>query len=112
MKFVSKRLIEIRESLGINKAQAAKMLKMSAMGYGRYEKGEREPSYQSVCFIAKKFGTSSDYLYGLTDNPKDASITITLSEDPQLYYLVDAIKKNPTLANRLLTYSKELSHLK
>ena len=88
------------------------MLKMSAMGYGRYEKGEREPSYQSVCFIAKTFGTSSDYLYGLTDNPKNASITITISEDPELYYLVDTLRKNPTLTNRLLAYSKELAHPK
>ena len=48
MNFVPERLINLRNSFGINKAEAARRLNMSAMGYGRYEKGEREshPSRQ------------------------------------------------------------------
>ncbi|MBQ9644600.1 MAG: helix-turn-helix transcriptional regulator [Lachnospiraceae bacterium] len=38
--------------LGITRAEAARRLNMSAMGYGRYEKGERTPSYQTVSYIA------------------------------------------------------------
>ena len=53
MNFCPERLVEVRTSLNINKAEAARRLNISAMAYGRYEKGEREPSYQSVCFIAR-----------------------------------------------------------
>lgn len=46
MHFCPERLIQVRESLHINKAEAARRLNLSAMAYGRYERGEREPSYQ------------------------------------------------------------------
>ena len=77
MKFKAERIIQIREQLGMNKAEAARKLNMSAMGYGRYENGQREPSFQTVCFIATTFNTTSDYLYGLTDDPSPSTITIS-----------------------------------
>lgn len=52
MNFCPERLVEVRTSLNINKAEAARRLNISAMAYGRYEKGEREPSYQSVFYCA------------------------------------------------------------
>lgn len=45
MNFCPERLIQLRTSLNINKAEAARQLNISAMAYGRYERGEREPSY-------------------------------------------------------------------
>ena len=48
MNFCPERLIQLRTSLNINKAEAARQLNISAMAYGRYERGEREPSYQSA----------------------------------------------------------------
>ena len=41
--------------MNISKAEAARQLNISAMTYGRYEKGEREPSYPSVSYIAQIF---------------------------------------------------------
>ena len=66
MKFSPERLIQLRTSLQITKAEAARRLNISPMAYGRYEKGEREPSYQSVCFIAQTFHCNVDFLYGLS----------------------------------------------
>ena len=63
MNFYPERLIEVRTSLKITKAEAARRLNISAMAYGRYEKGEREPSYQSVCYIAQTFNCNIDFLY-------------------------------------------------
>ena len=57
MNFCPDRLIKIRTELGITKSEAARQLNMSAMGYGRYENGDRTPSYQTISFIAQKFGT-------------------------------------------------------
>lgn len=42
MHFCPERLIQVRESLHINKAEAARRLNLSAMAYGRYERGERD----------------------------------------------------------------------
>ena len=52
MHFCPERLIQVRESLHINKAEAARRLNLSAMAYCRYERGEREPSYQYAFYIA------------------------------------------------------------
>ncbi len=109
MKFKAERLIQIREKLGMNKAEAARKLNMSAMGYGRYENGQREPSFQTVCFIASKFNTTSDYLYGLTDDPSPSTITISSSENPELFSFVNSLQKDKDLEKRLLTYFSKLT---
>ena len=70
MNFCPERLIQLRTSLNINKAEAARQLNISAMAYGRYERGEREPSYQSACFIAQTFHCNVDFLYGISDQMK------------------------------------------
>lgn len=105
MQFKCERLKKIRESLGINKAEAARRLNMSAMGYGRYENGQREPSFQTVSFIAQVFGTSSDYLYGITDKEKTESITLTSDDNPKFYELVNLCVNNKDLCDRLIAYS-------
>lgn len=108
MEFRNERLILIRETLGINKAEAARRLNMSAMGYGRYEKGEREPSYQTVCFIADVFGTTSDYLYGISDTTTTKTMTVSSETDPELFELVKAMKADPGLIRRLSAYASKI----
>lgn len=107
MKFCPERLIQVRTALNIKKAEAARRLNISAMAYGRYEKGEREPSYQSVCHIAQTFNCNIDFLYGNSDEMK-ADYIIVSSKESELYSLIEIIKKNRSLENRLLAYAKEL----
>ncbi|MBO4680078.1 MAG: helix-turn-helix transcriptional regulator [Lachnospiraceae bacterium] len=109
MKFKAERLITIREQLGLNKAEAARRLNMSAMGYGRYENGQREPSFQTVCFIASTFNTTSDYLYGLTDDSSPSTITISSSENPELFSILNSLQNDKKLEKRLLAYYKKLT---
>lgn len=109
MEFKPERLILLRNGLGLNKAEAARKLNMSAMGYGRYESGEREPSFQTISFIAQVFGTTTDYLYGKTDNPQRDIITISSGDDPELFALVQAYQNNDDTARRLLTYLRKLN---
>ena len=108
MHFRPDRLTSVRKSLGLNKAQAARCLNMSAMGYGRYESGEREPSFQIVSFIAQAFGTTSDFLYGLSDNQTVNTITISVDDNPELFELVTALKNNQELVARMLAYLKRI----
>lgn len=109
MKFQNNRLIQIRESLGINKSEAARRLNMSAMGYGRYESGSREPSFQTVSFIADIFGTTTDFLYGETEEVSRNSITISADKNPEMFRLFEAINNNADLARRLLAYLSSLN---
>lgn len=106
MNFVPERLISLRESMGINKAEAARRLNMSAMGYGRYENGDREPSFQTVSFIAQTFNSSTDYLYGLSKSKEPISVTVSSVDEPELFMLVESARNDEELLKRLLAYAK------
>ncbi len=107
MKFCPERLIQVRTKLNIKKAEAARRLNLSAMAYGRYERGEREPSYQTACFIAQTFQCNIDFLYGISDEMKADYILISKEETPEIYWLVEKMRKNEDLTNRLLAYVKQ-----
>ncbi len=92
MEFMPERLIAAREKLGLNKAEAAKLLGMTAMGYGRYEHGERVPSYQILQFIAEEFGVSYDYLVGAKKTPAPDRLVVDKKEDPELFALVKGLR--------------------
>ena len=108
MKFQPGKLKAIREQLGITKAEAARRLNMSAMGYGRYESGEREPSFQTVSFIAQQFGTSVEYLYGKTETSNPSSVTISAEQNPELFELIQNCLTDEQTAKRLLSYFKKI----
>ena len=108
MNFCPERLIQLRESLNINKAEAARRLNISAMAYGRYEKGDREPSYQTVSFIAQTFQCNIDFLYGISDDISIDCIQISSCDSPDLYALVECIQDDPALQKRLLVYAQQL----
>ena len=112
MEFSPERLTELRTALKITRAEAARMLNMSAMGYGRYEKGERTPSFQTVSYIAQIFNTSIDYLYGLSDEKAPGSIIVCSADDPDLFLLLQIVQKNKGMVSRLLEYAKEINKYK
>ncbi len=108
MNFCADRLASLRTQLGITKAEAARRLNMSAMGYGRYEKGERVPSFQTVSFIAQAFGTSADYLYGKTDDPCIKNVTIDYDQNPALFDMVQTYLNDEKKARLMFAYFKKL----
>ncbi len=107
--FLPERLKKIREDRGLNKAEAARLLGLSKMGYLRYESADRTPSYQTIVFMAQKLGTSPDYLIGKTEDSEPKELVISKSDDPILFELITDMvdKKNPA-RNRLLAYYKKL----
>ena len=108
MHFHPERLLQLRTSLNINKAEAARRLNISAMAYGRYEKGEREPSYQTVCFIAQTFHCNIDFLYGNSEKMEEDYVIVSSSETPELYALVTLLKEKHGMERRLLAYAQKL----
>lgn len=108
MNFCPERLIKVRTAMHITKAEAARRLNLSAMAYGRYEKGEREPSYQSVCFIAQTFHCNIDFLYGISDEMSAEYIIISRSKSPELYALLLKLDKDADMQERVLSYAQKL----
>lgn len=108
MNFYPERLIQLRKSLNINKAEAARRLNISAMAYGRYENGQRHPSYQYVSFIAQTFHCNIDFLYGLSDVMEADTITVNRSDSPELYSLLAEMQDNSDFEKRILAYAEKL----
>ena len=105
--FLPERLKKIREDRGLNKAEAARLLGLSKMGYLRYESADRTPSYQTIVFMALKLGTSPDYLTGKTKDSEPMEFIISKSDDPVLFELIiDMIelKKDYILINLNLCF--------
>ena len=61
------RLRDIREDLDLTQVKIAAFLGRTQQTYSRYEKGDAQMSYQTLCRLADYFGTSVDYLLGRTD---------------------------------------------
>lgn len=64
------RLISIRKSRNLTQKQVYEAIGMSAIGYQRYEYGDREPSFQKLLALANYFDVSLDYLVGRSDDPR------------------------------------------
>lgn len=66
----SERLVALRTSRGLTQKQVYQGVSMSALGYQRYEYGEREPAFQKLIALADFFDVSLDYLVGRSDIPE------------------------------------------
>ena len=64
MKF---RLKELRKARGISQVKLAMDLGMNQNTISRYENGEREADYKTLCLLADYFNVSLDFLLGRTE---------------------------------------------
>ena len=61
------RLRDLREDADLNQTQVANYLGMSQTGYSKYETGENDIPTQVLIKLARFYGTSVDYILGLSD---------------------------------------------
>ena len=57
----------LREDIGINQTQMAKLLNMSQTGYSKYETGENDMPTEILIKLADIYGVSTDYILNNTD---------------------------------------------
>lgn len=106
---ISERIIAARNQLGITKAEAARRLNLSSIGYCRYEYGQRTPSMQTLEVIAQCFGTSVDYLTGKTDDISSDKIIVDKNFDPELFSLIESLRScDNDQIRRLSAYASQL----
>ena len=65
-KFYAK-LKELREDNNLSQEKLAKLLHCNQSTIAKWETGDREPSLDFLCQIAKHFDVTTDYLLGLED---------------------------------------------
>lgn len=64
---MNNRLRDLREDRDLTQMQMAKILNMSQTGYSKYETGENDIPTDVLVQLAIYFGTSVDYILGITD---------------------------------------------
>ena len=64
------RLKDLREDRDLVQKEIAAYLNIDQRVYRNYETGKREIPTRFIVALAKFYGTSADYILGLTDNPK------------------------------------------
>lgn len=102
-------LKKYREKIGISKQEAARRINVSQPAYLRYESGQRNPSIQVINEMAIAFGTSVDYLIGLTDIDSPETLVVSKSREPDLFEIVSSYKKlDDSRKKRLLAYASRL----
>lgn len=65
-----RRLKDVREDNDLVQKQVAAYLGIDQRVYNNYETGKREIPTRFVVALAKFYGTSTDYILNLTNNPK------------------------------------------
>lgn len=64
------RLKDLREDSDLVQKEVAAILGIDQRIYSNYEIGKREIPTRFVIILAKYYKTSTDYILGLTNNPK------------------------------------------
>ena len=67
---ISERLAFLRGETGKTQDEVADELHMARSTYGSYETGRRMPPLGALIDLARYFGTTTDYLLDLTDEPR------------------------------------------
>ena len=60
----NKRLKFLREDSGLSQSELAKLIQISKSSINMYERGEREPKFETLEIIADYFNVDMDYLLG------------------------------------------------
>lgn len=67
------RIVQVREELGLSRADLSRKTGIALASLGYYEKGERDPGSENVEKICRALNVSSDYLLGLTNTKAPAA---------------------------------------
>ncbi len=79
------RIALLRTNRHYTQDEMASLLGISRAALSHYEKGRREPDYETLIKIADLFGVTLDYIMRRTDDP-------TIKLDPEVAQLADSVE--------------------
>ena len=65
-----RRIRDIREDRDLSQKEVGRLLQKSQQGYSHIESGRAELKIDDLATLCKFYNLSSDYLVGLTDEPR------------------------------------------
>lgn len=68
--YMYQRIRDLREDADLTQKEMARLLNCSQQVYSNYELGQRDIPTFILIRLAKIHNTTTDYILGLTDNPK------------------------------------------
>lgn len=81
---VATKIRELRKKAGMTQSELARKLEISASAVGMYEQGRREPDNETILKICNFFGTTTDFLFGKSDEScikaKNMEVTDVIDE--------------------------------
>ncbi len=77
------RLQALREQRGLSQRELARLCGLSFTQIHKYENNQTDPTSVSLTLMAEHLGVSTDYLLGLTDDPRGHVGDDTLDKDEQ-----------------------------
>ncbi|RJS60153.1 helix-turn-helix transcriptional regulator [Bacillus sp. PK3_68] len=93
------RLIKLRKENKKTQQQIADFLGITRPAYTAYERGTRQPDYETLRKIADYYMVSTDYLLGRSDNPDLDGLSdpafIAFTNDPELQHWYKELPKSP-----------------
>jgi transcriptional regulator with XRE-family HTH domain len=86
MSILGERIRQTRERRGLKQDEVAKALGKTHSAVSYYEAGKRNPTPAELADIARLLQVSTDYLIGLTDDPRTANQRIedAIADDPKM----------------------------
>ncbi len=64
---IADRLKQLRNENGVSQRKMSSIIELDSTMYGKYERGERMPTIETLVKLADYFDVSADYLLGRTD---------------------------------------------
>lgn len=115
----STRLRSLRLEAALSQSELSKMIGVSKSSINMYERGEREPGFETLEIIADYFNVDMDYLLGKSDTKnmyqllKQMGNTLAVSGfDPQTNELLSyADQLNAKGKERLCRYAEDLTRI-
>lgn len=96
----SERLKSLRQEKGWSQQRLADELKLSKSSVNMYERGEREPGFETMEAIADLFNVDMNYLYGRTDiKIADPIVRPTCSTIPSGFIPMPKMRKVPLIGS-------------
>lgn len=95
----SERLKSLRSEKGWSQQRLADELNLSKSSVNMYERGEREPGFETMEAIADTFNVDMDYLYGRTDVKIAEPIQLNAGTVPPGFELLPRMVKKPLIGD-------------
>jgi len=95
------RLKKARENYGYTQMELADELNIGRSTLANYEKGFREPDFETLAMIANRLGVTSDWLIGLSPNGENVNLKERIIESRNREQMLKKMEREAVRTQRV-----------